>query len=155
MAVGAAGGYGWGWHGWDTNWHGGNVTYNRNTFVSNSNAFVNRNLTNVNRNMANVNRDFSNVNRSNIDRGAAANRANAGNLDRNLNRPGAGEMNRSNFENRGFGSADRSTIGRSSGAFSGFSGGGAARADSFRGASSFGGGGFRGGGGGFRGGGRR
>jgi len=162
MAVGAAfGGYGWGWHGWGANWHGGNVTFNRNTFVSNTNAFANRNLTNVNRNMANVNRDFSNVNRSNIDRGAAANRgaeanrANAGNFDRNLNKPGGGEMNRSDAANRGFGSADRSTMGRSSGAFSGFSGGGAARADSFRGASSFGGAGRGGGGGGFRGGGRR
>jgi len=156
MAVGAAfGGYGWGWHGWGANWRGGNVTYNHNNFVSNSNAFANRNLANVNRNMANVNRDFSKVNPSNIDRGAAANRANAGNLDRNLNKPGGGEMNRSDFANRGFGSADRSAMGRSSGAFSGFSGGGAARADSFRGASSFGGGGFRGGGGGFRGGGGR
>src|SRR5262249_27969435 len=162
MAVGAAasGGYGWGWHGWGANWSGGNVTYNHNNFVSNSNAFANRNLANVNRNMANVNRDFSNVNPSNINRAAAANAANAGNLDRNLNKPGGGEMNRSDFANRGFGSADRSTMGRSSGAFSGFSGGGAARADSFRGASSFGGGGFhgggfRGGGGGFHGGGGR
>ena len=160
LAVGAAfGGYGWGWHRWGADWHGGNVTYNRNTFVSNSNAFANRNLANVNRNMANVNRDFANVNRANLNRNsaaAAANRANAGNLDRNLNKPGGGQINRSDLANRGFGSADRSTMGRSSGAFSGFSGGGAARADSFRGASSFhggGAGGFRGGGGGFRGGG--
>jgi hypothetical protein len=159
LAVGAAfGGYGWGWHGWGADWHGGNVTYNRNTFVSNSNAFANRNLANVNRNMANVNRDFANVNRANVNRNTAAtaaNRANARNLDKNLNKPGGGQINRSDFANRGFGSADRSTMGRSSGAFSGFSGGGAARADSFRGASSFhGGGGFRGGGGGgFRGGG--
>jgi hypothetical protein len=159
LALGAAfGGYGWGWHGWGADWHGGNVTYNRNTFVSNSNAFANRNLANVNRNMANVNRDFANVNRANVNRNTAAtaaNRANARNLDKNLNKPGGGQINRSDFANRGFGSADRSTMGRSSGAFSGFSGGGAARADSFRGASSFhGGGGFRGGGGGgFRGGG--
>src|SRR5262249_10593476 len=160
VALGAAfGGYGWGWHGWGADWHGGNVTYNRNTFVSNSNTFANRNMANVNRNMANVNRDFANVNRANVNRNtaaAAANRANAGNLDRNLNKPGGGQINRSDFANRGFGSADRSTMGRSSGAFSGSSGGGAARADSFRGASSFhggGGGGFRGGGGGFRGGG--
>ena len=155
MAVGAAfGGYGWGWHGWGANWSGGSVTYNRNTFVSNSNTFANRNLTNVNRNMSNVNRDFSRANPSNINRDAAS-RANAGNLDRNLNKPGGGEMNRSDFENRGFGSADRS-LDRGSGAFSGFSHGGDARSDSFRGGSSFGGfhgGGF--GGGGFRGGGRR
>jgi Protein of unknown function (DUF3300) len=155
LALGAAfGGYGWGWHGWGADWHGGNVTYNRNTFVSNSNAFANRNLANVNRNMANVNRDFANVNRANVNRNTAAtaaNRANARNLDKNLNKPGGGQINRSDFANRGFGSADRSTMGRSSGAFSGFSGGGAARADSFRGASSFhGGGGFRGGGGGRR-----
>src|SRR5262245_12591437 len=144
MAVGAAfGGYGWGWHGWGANWRGGNVTYNHNTFVSNSNAFANRNLSNVTRNMGNVNRDFSNVNRSNLDRGAAGDRARAG-----------GDFNRSDSGNRGFGSADRSTIGRSSGAFDGFGGGGAARMDSFRGSSSFGGGAFRGGGG-FRGGGRR
>jgi hypothetical protein len=162
MAIGAAfGGYGWGWHGWGADWHGGNVTYNRNTFVSNSNTFTNRNFTNVSRNMSNVNRDFSNINRSDINRNAAApNRANAGNLDKNLNRSGTGQFNRSDSENRGFGSADRSTMGRSSGAFGGFSDGGAARADSFRGASSFGGGGFGGGGfggggGGFRGGGGR
>jgi hypothetical protein len=159
MAVGAAfGGYGWGWHGWGADWHGGNVTYNRNTFVSNSNTFANRNLTNVNRNMSNVNRDFSRVNPSNINRGAAENRANAGNLDRNLNKPAGGDMNRSDFANRGFGSADRS-MDRGGGAFSGFGGGGDARMDSFRGGSSFGGGGFRGGGGfgggGFRGGGGR
>ena len=166
LAVGAAswGHYGWGWNSWGANWHGGNVTYNRNTFVSNSNTFANRNMANVNRNMANVNRDFSNVNRANINRNAAeanraninrntaaANRANAGDLNRNLNKPGASQMNRSDFANRGFGSADRSTMGRSSGSFGGFSQGGAARADSFRGASSFGG--FHGGGGGFRGGG--
>jgi hypothetical protein len=169
MAVGAASGYGWGYHGWGANWGGGNVTYNRNTFVSNSNTFNNRNLTNVNRNMSNVNRDFSNVNAANINRSqvnaAEANRANAGNVDRNLNRPAGDQMNRSDFANksdaanRGFGSADRSTMGRSSGAFSGFSGGGAARADSFRGGSSFGGGGGFGGasrgGGGFGGGGGR
>lgn len=158
MALGAAfGGYGWGWHGWNADWHGGNVNYNGNRFVSNSNTFANRNLANVNRNMSNVNREFSNINRSDINR-AAADRANAGNFDRNLNKPGTGQFNRSDFENRGFGSADRSTMGRSSGAFDGFRAGGAARADSFRGASHFGGGGFRGGGfggGGFHGGGRR
>jgi Protein of unknown function (DUF3300) len=166
MAVGAAfgGGYGWGWHGWGANWGGGNVTYNRNTFVSNSNTFANRNMANVNRNMANVNRDFNsanvnrgninsaNVNRGNVNRNAAdMNRANAG----SLNKPSSGQFDRSDMANRGFGSADRSSMGRSSGSFGGFSQGGAARADSFRGASSFGGGGggFRGGGGGFRGGG--
>jgi hypothetical protein len=172
MAVGAAfgGGYGWGWHGWGANWGGGNVTYNRNTFVSNSNTFANRNMANVNRNMANVNRDFNsanvnrgNINSANVNRNAAnvnrnaadMNRANAG----NLNKPSSSQFNRSDMANRGYGSADRSTAGRSSGSFGGFSQGGAARADSFRGASSFGGGdfrgggGFHGGGGGFRGGG--
>ena len=156
LAVGAAfDGYGWGWHGWGANWRGGNVTFNRNTFVSNSNAFARRNLSNVTRNMGNVNRDFSNVNRSNLDRGAAAaDRAKAGgDFNRSLNKPLGGDVNRSEFGNRGFGSADHSTIGRSNGAFDGFGGGGAARMDSFRGRSSFGGGGF--GGGGFRGGGRR
>jgi hypothetical protein len=128
MALGAAfGGYGWGWHGWGANWHGGNVTYNRNTFISNSNTFANRNMSNVTRNMSNVNRDFSNVNRSNLERGAAG--------------------------SRGFGSADRSTMGRSSGAFDGFSHGGGERMNSARGSSSFSGGGFHGGGGGFHGGG--
>jgi Protein of unknown function (DUF3300) len=157
LAIGAAfGGYGWGWHGWGANWSGGNVTYNRNTFVSNSKTFANRNLANVNRNMANVNRDFSNVNRSNINRSTAEDRARTGNLDRNLNKPSAGQFNRSDAASRGFGSADRSTIGRSDGTFGGFEHGGAARMDSFHGRSSFGGGGgFRGGGGGFRGGGGR
>jgi uncharacterized protein DUF3300 len=152
MAVGAAfGGYGWGWNSWGANWHGGNVTYNRNTFVSNSNTFANRNLTNVNRQAANLARNPANrgaydANRANL------NQARAGDFNRGtLNKPGAGQVNRSDFANRGFGSADRSTIGRSSGSFGGFSQGGAARADSFRGASSFGGGGgFRGGGGGRR-----
>jgi hypothetical protein len=176
VAVGAAGHWGWGWNSWGTNWHGGNVQYNRNTYVSRSNTFVNRNATFNNANLNNVNR--ANVNRANNaarsnnlsgTNAANAARANAGNLGARstgqFNRSGAAAgaetrakpsqpMNRdaaSQAMSRGFGSADRSSMGRSSGAFGGFSQGGAARMDSARGSSSFGG--ARGGGGGFRGGG--
>lgn len=171
LAIGSAfGGYGWGWHGWGANWHGGNVTYNRNAFVSNSNTFANRNLTNVNRQATNLSRgnlNRSNIDRSNINRGNINQGKALGDANRNFNKPAGGQFNRQDFSaNRGFGSADRSTMGRSSGSFGGFSQGGAARMDSSRGASSFrggggggfrggGGGGFRGGGGGMRGGGGR
>jgi len=160
LAIGSAfGGFGWGWNSWGANWHRGNVTFNRNNFVSRSNTFANRNLTNANRQAANLARNPANRGAFNANRGAFnANRGNfnrsrTGDLNRNLNKPGAGQFNRQDFgANRGFGAADRSSsIGRSSGAFGGFSHGGSARMSSARGSSSFGG--FRGGGGGFGGGG--
>jgi Protein of unknown function (DUF3300) len=173
MAVGAAfGGYGWGWNSWGANWRGGNVTYNRNTFVSNSNTFANRNLTNVNRQAANLSRgnldrsninrgniDRSNIDRSNIDRGNLNQGKGISDANRSFDKPAAGQFNRQDSSaNRGFGAADRSSsIGRSSGAFGGFSQGGSARMSSARGSSSFSGGGRGGGGrgGGGRGGGGR
>jgi hypothetical protein len=180
-AVGAAIGGGWGWNAWGCNWHGGNVVYNRNTFVSRSNTFANRNTTfsQFNRNAANVNRTnrgTGNVNQFNrstgnlnqIDRNAANRDQFNRNTPSNRNLGSGTGTQQSNRErqdfnaSRGFGQADRSSLGAQSGAFGGFSQGGAARMESSRGSSSFsggrgggGGGGFGGGGGGSRGGGGR
>jgi len=176
-AVGAAIGGGWGWNAWGCNWHGGNVTFNRNTFVSRSNTFANRNTTfsQFNRNAANVNRinrGTGNVNQFNrstgnlnqIDRNAAnRDQFNRTTPDRNLQDRNLGsgtqQFNRERQDfnaSRGFGQADRSTLGARDGAFGGFSQGGGARMESSRGVTSFGGGrggGGFGGGGGSRGGG--
>ena len=159
--VGSAFNYGWGWRGWGADWHGGSATFNRNAYVSRSNTFVNRN---------------TRYNQA-LSRTGQANRAN---INRNLANRSAGQFNRPNYQaainqanrmkpqslsgSRGFGNADRSSIGARNSAFGGFDRGGAAGMSSARGRSSFsggrggGGGGFRGGGGrggGGRGGGRR
>jgi uncharacterized membrane protein YgcG len=182
-AVGAAFGGAWGWNAWGANWHGGNVVYNHNTYVSRSNTFANRNTTfsQFNRNAANanrINRGTTNLNQFNRSTGnlnqVDRNAVNRGQFNRNTpdtNRQnpnlgsGTQQSNRERQDfnaSRGFGQADRSSLGAQSGAFGGFSQGGAARMESSRGSSSFGGsrggaggGGFGGGGGGFRGGGGR
>ena len=151
-AVGAAFNYGWGWHGWGADWHGGSATFNRNNYVSRSNTFVNRNTrynqavrrtgqanrANINRNLAN--RSAGQFNRPDYRKNAAINQAN--------------RMKPQSFSaSRGYGNRGTSSIGRGSGAFSGFSRGGSAGMNSARGRSSFSGGrsgGFRGGGGGGR-----
>jgi hypothetical protein len=174
MAVGSAFHNNWGWGGWGCNWHGGSVMYNRNTYVSRSNTFTNRNTrynqayrrTNANENLANRSNRAGNLDNRSFNRPSSA-------IDQNrpTNRPGS-TFNQGNLANRehqylaaskGFGNADRSSAGATSGAFGGFSQGGSARVNSARGQSSFsgrssfsgGGGGSRGGGGGGRGGGRR
>src|SRR5262245_60776407 len=151
-AVGAAFNYGWGWRGWGADWHGGSATFNRNNYVSRSNTFVNRNTrynqavgrtcqanrANINRNLAN--RSAGQFNRPDYRKNAAINQAN--------------RMKPQSFSaSRGYGNRGTSSIGRGSGAFSGFSRGGSAGMNSARGRSSFSGGrsgGFRGGGGGGR-----
>src|SRR5262249_14374768 len=136
-AVGAAIG-GWGWNAWGCNWHGGNVVYNRNNYISRSNTFANRNtsFSQFNRNAANanrINRNTANVNQFNrstgnlnqIDRNAAnRDQFNRNNPDRNLQNRNVGsgtqQFNRERPDfntSRGFGQADRSSLGGQSGAF--------------------------------------
>jgi len=144
----------WGWGHWGMDWHGGNVNFNRNAYVSRSNAFVNRNAGR-----------YGGAYRGNYaGRNMAANRA--GNLSRSYagrSQTGQAFANRerqSAAASRGFGQAGQFSRGTSGGALGGYRQGGAARMDSARGRSSFGGGGrsFSGGGrsfGGGRGGGGR
>jgi len=155
-AVGAAMGGSWGWNHWGMDWHGGNVNFNRNTYVSRSSTFSNRNYSNVNRataanrNTASTRNFAAQPNRSAVsgNRSAALNEANAWS-NRERQNPAA---------SRGYGEAGERAAGTRTNAFSGSRDGGAARMDSARGSSSFGGhsGGFSGGGrtGGFGGGGR-
>jgi hypothetical protein len=140
----------WGWGHWGMDWHGGNVNFNRNAYVSRSNAFVNRNAGR-----------YGAAYRGNYaGRNMAANRA--GNLSRSYaGRSQAGQAfanrdRQSAAASRGFGQAGQFSRGTSSGALGGYRQGGAARMDSARGRSSFGGGGrsFGGGGRSFGGGGR-
>jgi hypothetical protein len=138
----------WGWGHWGMDWHGGNVNFNRNAYVSRSNAFVNRNAGR-----------YGGAYRGGAYRGNYANRnmaANrAGNLSRSYAGRGQGGQAFANRErqsaaaSRGFGQAGQFSRGTSGGAFGGYRQGGAARMDSARGRSSFGGGGrsFSGGGG--------
>ena len=168
--------YGWGWNSWGCGWHGGSVTYNRNVYVSNSNTFVNRsnyynrnnvNVNNVNRNNINRNNiNTNNLNRNNVN----TNNLNRNNLNQNQvnrNNLNQNQANRNNFNsnrantaaaggnrsrenqnlNRGYGQANRENAGGRSGAFGGYSQGGAARNESARGQASFGGGGGARGGG--------
>jgi uncharacterized membrane protein YgcG len=43
FGIGYFGGYGWGWHHWDSDWHNHVVIYNHNRYYSRSNTFYNRN----------------------------------------------------------------------------------------------------------------
>jgi Protein of unknown function (DUF3300) len=180
LFVGAAFGEPWGWGAWGTNWHGGTVVYNRNNYISHSNTFVNRNTryNQVNRgtNVADLNRNAADrnlanqANRSPSQFNRPADRPDAFNQNRQISPSALSEANRMTRENegfaasRGFGSANRESLGSRSGTFGGFGQGGSAQLNGMRGNSSFsGGGGFHGGGfggggfggGGFRGGGRR
>jgi hypothetical protein len=151
MAVGGAFNNSWGWRSWGTDWRGGAVQFNHNTYVSRSNTFVNRNTSFNNASRTNVNRNLSNRSFDQLNRSGTRSKptyAQAGTLNRERGNAAA---------NRGFGNFDRSSVGKSGGAFNGFSQGGSARLNSARGHSSFGGGQFGGGGraGGFRAGGRR
>jgi hypothetical protein len=126
FGVGLFGGFGWGWGNWGYDWRGGGrVIYNHNTYISNSRSIVNR---------ENFRSPQGSINRSNDFRG----RSEASGIGRS--------------EASGFGRSEASGFGRSeasgmrSGAFSGFDRGGFAAGSSYRGMSSFGGGGFHGGG---------
>ena len=173
MAVGAAisGGWGWGWNSWGCGWHGGTVVYNRNTYVSRSTVFANGNrynngnwnrptpYNNRYNNGNNINNGNRNNNINNRNPNNAGNRGNNnGNFNRDNmqnrqqnNRPQNNASRPSNSQYRGYGQSP--SRGTNTGAFSGYGSGGATRAQSDRGRSSFGGGGNRGGG--MRGGGGR
>src|SRR5208283_519675 len=168
MAIGASMNNSWGWNSWGCGWHGGSVTYNRNVYVSNSNVYRNggyygnrprptpyggnnynrsgnRN-TNVSGNTVNVNTGNRNTvnggnrNTNNINSGNRNNNVNnanrpGGNTGANANRPST----RPASADRGYG--QKPATGTKSGALSGYSAGGNARADSNRGRQSAGGGG--------------
>lgn len=138
---------------------------NRNNYNNNYNRSGNRN-TNISGNTVNINNGGNRTNNINANNGNRTNNVNTNNINRNTNNDGnrgntnvnrpnvpnnAGQnANRpSNSQYRGYGQAQQT--GTKSGAFSGYSAGGNARADSNRGrASVSGGGGNRGGGGGRR-----
>ena len=130
FGVGLFAGYGWGWHHWGYDWH------HDGRVIYNHNTYISHSRTIVNR------KSFRSG-RANFNRGADS---------RNRSFAGHREFRGSN--------TSHAQAGTHSGAFSGFGHGGGARANAFRGQSSFGGfhgggGGFHGGGGGFHGGGHR
>ena len=153
FGIGWFGGFGWGWSHWGFDWRNHWVVYNHNQYFSRSRTFYNRNAFyrgGVARGGAYAGRGAANP------RGAITNREPYSGRGEVYNRPGA--VSRP-FEGntraaRGY-AAPRGESGVRSGAFSGYDHGGETRSYSSRGASSFGGGGFRGGGGFHGGGGRR
>jgi hypothetical protein len=139
--------------------------YNRNNVNVNNVNRNNINTNNVNRNNLNTNNlNRNNINTNNLNR----NNVNANNLNRNnvnqsqvnRNNLNQNQANRNNFNsnsanyqnranqnlNHGYGQPSRENAGGRSGAFGGYSQGGAARENSARGQASVGGGGARGGG---------
>jgi len=128
FGIGLFGGFGWGWGHWGYDWH------HDGRVEYNHNTYVSHSRTIVNRNSFRAGR-------TNFNHGADSHGRSFG---------GHGALHGGNTAHV--------SRGMHSGAFSGFSHGGNARANSFRGQSSFGGfhgGGFHGGGGGFHGGGGR
>ena len=161
FGIGVFGGYGWGWHHWDSDWHNHVVIYNHNRYYSRSNTFYNRN--NYYRGgdaRGGVSRDRGGFNGNrggfNGDRGGDRARGNEGNRpSANIgerggvyNRPGATArpFNGDRQAARGY-AQPRGQSGTRSGAFSGYDHGGQERGFSSRGSASMGGGGARGGGG--------
>lgn len=162
---------GWGWNSWGCGWHGGTVVYQRNVYVSRSNVYangrccynngryngghygnnninnsVNRN-TNISGNTVNINTGDRNTNVNNRGNNnvSANNRAgNTGgnygtNRAQNVSQPQNPAASRPPAADRGYG--QRPATGTQTGAFSGYSAGGTARAESDRGRQSAGGGG--------------
>jgi uncharacterized membrane protein YgcG len=142
-----------------------NNNYNRNNYYNNNNRNVNNNRnTNISGNTVNINN--GNRTNNNVNNGNRNNNVNNGNrpttmpANNQANRPQNTPANRpqstaakpaNNY--RGYGQTP--SPGTKTGAFSGYSNGGAARTESSRGSQSFGGGGGNRGGGGARGGGGR
>jgi hypothetical protein len=122
FGIGFYGGFGWGWNNWGFNWRGGYAMYNRGRYYSHSSTFYNRGSYYARGGAAGV--------RANVRAGAAGR-----------------TFNGNSQAARGY-AAPRGQTGTRSGAFSGYSRGGQARAYSSRGSASFGGGASRGGGGG-------
>jgi hypothetical protein len=132
FGIGFFGGFGWGWHHWGMDWGHRTVVFNHNTFISHSRTFYGGRA------------GFH-------DFGAA--RGYEGLHGQGFH--SAGGVRGGEFHNEGgfHGSpaahgfaASHAQTGMHSGAFGGFDHGGVARSYSFRGHSSFGGGGFHGGG---------
>jgi Protein of unknown function (DUF3300) len=122
FGIGFYGGFGWGWPFWGFNWRGGYATFNNGRYYSHSATFYNR--------------------------GSYYSRGGAAGVRDNVRAGAAGRTFNGNSQGaRGY-AAPRGQTGTRSGAFSGYSRGGQARAYSSRGSASFGGGGSRGGGGG-------
>src|SRR6266849_6049118 len=121
FGVGLFGGFGWGWHHWGYDWH------HDGRVVYNHNTYISHSRTIVNRNSFRSGR-------TNFNHGADSRNRNFGG-----HQASHGPTN------------SHGAAGTHSGAFSGFGHGGSARANAYRGQSSFGG--FHGGGGGFHGGG--
>jgi len=134
----------------------GNRSGNRNTNISGNNVNINNggNRNNINANNGNRTNNGNRNNNVNANNGNRNNNVNRGTAQNN--RPQNNAARPSNSSYRGYGQSN--SAGTKSGAFSGYSSGGNARANSNRGQSSMGGGGNRGGGnrggGGGRGGGR-
>jgi hypothetical protein len=116
--IGSFGGFGWGWHHWDSDWHHRSVIHDHDRYSSHSSTFYNRN---------------------NFYRGEGA-------RGEGFNRRGeaARPFNGDNRAARGY-AEPRGQGGVRSGAFGGYEHGGDARGFSSRGSSSFGGGGHGGG----------
>jgi hypothetical protein len=165
MAVGAAinnSCCGWGWNSWGCGWHGGNVVYQRNVYVSRSNVYANGRYygnrpvpygsnTNFNRSgnrNTNVSGNTVNINtgnRNNVNKVNRSNNVSANNRMNTANRPTNTSGNLGANRSAASGYGQRPATGTKSGAFSGYSAGGQARAQANRGQASFGGGGARGG----------
>jgi hypothetical protein len=118
IGIGFFGGFGWGWHSWGTDWHGHGLVYGHHPYVPHSGEFGHQG-------------------------GFAGGRGGFDHPGGSFDHGGGSEA-----AHAGFGGATRggASSGMHTGAFSGFNHGGAARAFSSRGRSSFGGG-FHGGGG--------
>jgi uncharacterized membrane protein YgcG len=91
FGIGYFGGYGWGWHHWDSDWHNRVVIHDHERYYSRSNTFYNRN--NYYRGgdaRGGVNRDRGGFNG---DRGGDRARGNEGNRPPNANAGGRGGFN--------------------------------------------------------------
>lgn len=126
--------------------------YNRNNVNQNNVTINNINNNNVNRNNVNNNNvNRNNVNNNNVNRNNVNNNRTNTNVNRPQNtpaRPATPPARPANNPSRGYGQT--ASPGTKTGAFSGYSAGGNARAESSRGRQSFGGGGGNHGGGGGR-----
>jgi hypothetical protein len=155
--IGLFGGFGWGWHHWESDWHHDRIIYNRNVYTSRSRTFVNRNYY-ANRARENFNHSGGfhggNAFQGGGVRGSAALAGHSGEQHGFTAhaQPGSsgafGGFNHGGLT-RGYSSRGQASVGGSSRAGGGFHGGGGG---GFHGG---GGGGFHGGGGGHGGGGHR
>jgi uncharacterized membrane protein YgcG len=159
LGIGFYGGYGWGWHHWDSDWRRHYITHDHDRYYSRSNTFYNRNnfyRGRVERARGEYRSAEGGRGEVNGDRGEARDHADEANRPPNENHGGRGgdsnrpsatarPFNGDTHAVRGYGEpGDRS--GTRSGAFSGYEHGGDTRSFSSRGSASFGGGGAHGGG---------